>query len=304
MPLDESDLVQLQSLPPTMECAMTCFISIRACPVPNDFFDELIPEEGLEAQGWRIFVQRISTPTNSIEKPDTFVSVRWLYAEFDCESQQVKEVLKVQLPELKQILRILAGMRQTYFMESVRFSMYFEEYVHNGVRGNIHPIHIPVGLTIQNFQTKDEAGNTLFDAKIFEAEQAEKRRLAAKNDLKIQASRNLKFLSDPHFRRAWESYSLAMGSDEHAIGHLYDVRESASEKFADARKVLGFSKNQWRDFGLLFNDNPVYGGRHNGKHPHPLRPMSDREKSEALKFTHRLLEAFASQLESEEPKQS
>lgn len=164
---------------------MTCAISIRACPVPNDFFDELIPEEGLAAQGWRLSIQRIETPTNSEENPDACVSIRWLYAEFDCDFETIKDTLKVQLPELKQLLRILAGMRQTYFMESVRFSMYFEDYVNNGVRGNIHPIHIPIDITIQNFQSKDEAGNILFDAKVFEAEQAEKRRLAAKNDLKI-----------------------------------------------------------------------------------------------------------------------
>lgn len=282
---------------------MTCAISIRACPVPNDFFDELIPEEGLAAQGWRLSIQRIETPTNSEENPDACVSIRWLYAEFDCDFETIKDTLKVQLPELKQLLRILAGMRQTYFMESVRFSMYFEDYVNNGVRGNIHPIHIPIGITIQNFQSKDEAGNILFDAKVFEAEQAENRRLAAKNDLKIQASRNLKFMSDPHFRRAWESYSLAMGSDEHAIGHLFDVREAASERFDNARKVLGFSNSQWSDFGLLFNNNSVYGGRHNGKNPIPLRPMTDHEKSEALKFTHKLLDAFADQLESEASKQ-
>lgn len=239
---------------------MTCVISIRACPVPNDFFDELIPEEGLEAQGWRLSIQRISTPTNSKAHPDNFVSVRWLCAEFDCDFETIKDTLKTQRPKLEQVLRFLTGMRKTYFIESVRYSMYFEDYVNDGVRGNIHPIHIPIGVTIQNVQSKDEAGNVLFDAKVFEAEQAEKRRLAAKSDLKTQVSRNIKFISDPHFRRAWESYSLALGSDEHAIGHLFDVREAASERFDDARKVLGFSNIQWRDFGLLFNNSPVYGG--------------------------------------------
>lgn len=282
---------------------MTCAIKIRACPVPNDFFDELIPEEGLEALGWRLSIQRISTPISSKEQPDTFVSVNWLYAEFDCEFETIQDTLKAQRPKLKQILQFLTGMRKTYFMESVRYSMYFEDYVNEGVTGSIHPFHIPIGITTLNVQSKDEAGNILFDTKVFEAEQAKKRRLAAKRALKTQISRNLKFMSDPHFRRAWESYSLAMGADEHAIGHLFDVREAASKRFADARKVLGFSNSEWSDFGLLFNDNPVYGGRHNGKHPNPLRPMTEREKSEALKFTHKLLDAFVRQLESEGSKQ-
>lgn len=278
---------------------MTCAISIRACPVPNDFFDELVPEGGLEAHGWKLSIQRVLTPTTSTDQSESLVDVRWLYAELDCEPERIQKTLELRRPELEQLLRILSGFRKEHFEEGVRYSMYFEEYVNEGVRGNIYPAHIHVGIDIQNFKAMDEAGNIIFDAKSFEAEQAERRRLATKAELKTKASRNLKLMGDPYFRRAWESYSLALGSEENSIGHLFEIREAASERFADARKVLGFSSAEWSKFGQLFNDNSVFGGRHNGKNPRPLRPMTDREKAESIKFVKKLLEAFACQLESE-----
>lgn len=278
---------------------MTCAISIRACPVPNSFYDELIPEVGLEAQGWRLSIQRIPTPTTLVDQSESLVDVRWLYAELDCEADRIQETLAVRRLELDQFLRILAGIRNLYFAENVRYSMYFEEYVNDGVRQNICPTHIPVCVDIQNIKATDNAGNILFDARAVEADQAERLRLAAKSELKSSASRYLKLMGDPYFRRAWESYSFALGSDEHSLGHLFAIREAASERFPNARKILGISGSEWSKFGMLFNDNPVFGGRHNGKSPGALRPVTDREKAESLNFAKKLLDAFALQLEME-----
>lgn len=278
---------------------MVCVISIRACPDPNDFYDELIPEGGVDVQGWRLHIQRILTPTTLADQSESMVDVRWLYAEFNCETERIKETLELQRPRLDQILRILAGIRKEYFAGGVRFSMYFEEYVNNGVRGNICPAHIPLDIDVQNVKVTDSAGNTLFDAKAIEEGKAKRDRLAVKGELRSGASRHLKLMCDPYFRRAWESYSFALGSDEHSLGHLFAIREAASERFPDARKILGISKDEWSKFGLLFNNNPILGGRHNGKNPGALRPITGREKADSLKFAKKLLDAFAQQLELE-----
>ncbi len=278
---------------------MACVISIRACPDPNDFYDEVIPEGGLDVQGWRLYIQRILTPTILADQSESLVDVRWLYAEFNCEADRIKETLELQRPGLDQVLRILAGVRKEYFVGGVRYSMYFEEYVNNGVRGDVCPVHIPVGVDVQNVKVTDSAGNTLFDAKAIEEDKEKRHRIAAKSELRKSASRHLKLMCDPYFRRAWESYSFALGSDEHSLGHLFAIREAASERFPDARRVLGISNDEWSKFGLLFNNNPIFGGRHNGKNPGPLRPITGREKADSLKFAKKLLDAFAHQLELE-----
>ena len=40
--------VQAPMKAPSMECFMSCCIRIRACSKPADFFDEIIPDEGLQ----------------------------------------------------------------------------------------------------------------------------------------------------------------------------------------------------------------------------------------------------------------
>lgn len=277
---------------------MSCFISIRACPNPNDFFDELISDERQTIQGWRLSIRRISTPTTSDETPDTFVDVRWLHAEFDCEPEQVKDVLNTQLPELRQLIRILAGVRSNHFNQGLSFSMWFEEYVLDGVLHMIHPFKINVGIGVLNIQTLDGNGTVLSDMKAFEASQAQARRQAAKRELRVLAANIVPFLSDPQFRRAWESYSLAQGSGDHAIGHLYDIREAAEKRFGNAQKVLELSENEWDRFGKLFNGVSVMGGRHNGMHSASLRPLTSAEKSQAMIFARKMLDAFAKELES------
>lgn len=276
---------------------MACVISIRGCPVPNDFFDGLIPEKGLEVQGWRLFLRRESSPQDSEGQGESFVDICWLFAEFDCDFEEIQGVLEIQRPKLEKILRSLTGMRSMFFKENLRFSMYFEEYVNNGVRGNINPDKISIGITVLNVCVKDGAGDVVFDLKEFEAEQARDRRLAAKRDLEMKISRYARFMSDAHFMRALESYGLALGAEDDAIRHLYDIKEAAFKRFVNAATVLRVSHSQLSKFGKLFNDIPVHGGRHNGRHSNPLRHMTGREKTEALEFAHKLLDAFVDQLE-------
>lgn len=277
---------------------MTCFISIRACPNPNDFFDEFLSDEGQTFQGWRLSIRKISSPTMSDKTPDTFVDVRWLHAEFDCEPEQVKETLQAQLPELQQFIRVLAGVRSNHFNQGLRFSMYFEEYIHDGVLHMIHPFKVDAGIGVLNVQFLDGNGTVLSDAKAFEARQAEARRQAAKRELRVLAANIIPLLDDPQFRRAWESYSLAQGSDNYAIGHLYDIREAAEKRFGNAQKVLKLCENEWGRFGKLFNGAPVMGGRHNGVHSAPLRSLTPNEKTQAMIFAKKMLDAFAKELES------
>lgn len=235
----------------------------------------------------------------SAAKPDTFVDVRWMHAEMECKPEIVQHVLEAKRPELEQVLRFLTGQRQNHLNVGLRFSMWYEESICDGILSNIHPIKIGVSIGILNFRHFDKNGKLIFDAQSLKAEQAKIRRRTAKEELKAQAAINLKHLDDPHFRRAWECYSLAHGSNEFAIGHLYDIREAAEMKFGNAQKVLNLSENEWNRFGKLFNGNSAYGGRHNGKHSAPLRPLSPDEKLQAISFAQKILDAFVVQLELE-----
>lgn len=282
---------------------MNSFIRIRASAKPADFFDEVIPDEGHELNGWRFTRHQIPGFMPTPEGPDVEVISRWLYAETESEPGDWEATLNAKRPALDQALNVFAAIRQARISEALEFTMWFEDYVHDGRTGSIQPFQIDVCVGIQNFQTIDANGNVIFDARIaqekHDREQALKARRAAK--IEVQSlTKYVKFLGNPAFCRAWESYRLARGDDAHAMSHIYDLRDAANNAVGGAQKKLGFSINEWKRFGLILNDQAVKGGRHNGLNTEPMRPLTTEERNFLLKFGERLLFAFGDYLEAEE----
>lgn len=286
----------------TIDPAATSYVQIRACPNPNNFFDEIIPDSGLKVGDWRLKIRKIPMPIFNPTEKHTLVDIAWLYAESDYDETQLARFRQDKLPSFTQILRALGGVRRMHLPGGVEFSMFFEEFVKDGVLRNIEPYQINSAVGILGVQIKDASGTVIFDA---EAEAAERARCAlqdAKNELLVTAKAFTKHLGDDYFRRAWESFNLAFGKDEHAINHLYDVRDAVLGKFVKeeiARKALGIHKKEWSDFGKIFNDRAVIGGRHNGRHPAPLKPMTHDERAQSIRFTKNLLNAYSRHLDNQ-----
>ncbi|SFT71333.1 hypothetical protein [Paraburkholderia aspalathi] len=281
---------------------MTSYVRVRACPTPNNFFDELIPEDGLDVCDWRLTIRTIPVPVLDTSGAHTTIATKWLYAESSYDEAQLARFGRDKLPTFMQIVQALAGLRRTHLSGSVEFSMFFEEFVKDGVSRNIEPHRVNVGVGILNVRTTDADGTLVLDARASEAEQARQALQDAKDELRITGAGVVKHLGDDFFRRAWESFNLSFGADEHAINHLYDVRDAVTAKFGKddhARNALGIAKADWSDFGKIFNDGAVKGGRHNGKHPAPLKPMTGVQRAQVTRFAKDLLRAYGRYLDNQ-----
>ncbi|PAJ86377.1 hypothetical protein DF159_21230 [Burkholderia ubonensis] len=286
----------------TSEPAMTSFVRVRACPNPNNFFDEIVPENGLTVCDWRLTIRRIAVPGIDPSGAHTVVDTAWLYAESDYDEAQLARFRHDKLATFMQIVQALAGLRRMHLTGGVQFSMFFEEFVKDGVSRNIEPHQVNIGVGILRVRATDATGTVVFDARAMEVEQARRALQDAKNELRMTGASVVKHLGDDFFRRAWESFNLAFGADEHAINHLYDVRDAVTAKFGkddQARKALGIHKSEWSEFGKIFNDGAVKGGRHNGKHPAPLRPMSREQRDQIIRFAKELLRAYGRYLDNQ-----
>ncbi|MDR8029523.1 hypothetical protein KPA93_17740 [Burkholderia cenocepacia] len=281
---------------------MTSYVQVRACPKPNSFFDEIIPDDGLTVGDWRLTIRRISTPVGDPSDGRAFVDVAWLYAESDYDEAQLTRFRHDKLPAFMQIVQALAGLRRMHLSGGLEFSMFFEEFVKDGVIRRIEAYKLDVGVSILKMRTTDSTGAVVFDSEAVAAERARRALQDAKNELRLTAEATTKHLGDDFFRRAWESFNLAFGKDEHAINHLFDVRDAVLGKFEReevARKELGIFKADWNKFGKIFNDGAVIGGRHNGKHPAPLKPMSHEQRDQAIRFAKNLLLTYARYLDNQ-----
>lgn len=281
---------------------MTSYVQVRACPNPNNFFDEIIPDDGITIDDWRLTIRTIPMPVFNTSQGHTLVDTAWLYAESDCDDAQLARFRQDKLPSLMQIVQALAGLRRMHLSGEIKFSMLFEEFVKDGVTRNIEPYKIDIGVNIRRVQVTDATGAVVFDAEVEAAERARRALQDAKSELRVTAEGVAKHLGDDFFRRAWESFNLAFGKDDHAINHLFDVRDAALGKFEKeevARAALGIHKKEWSDFGRIFNDGAVIGGRHNGKHPASLKPMTYDQRAQAIRFAKNLLLAYGRYLDNQ-----
>lgn len=281
---------------------MTSYVQVRACPNPNNFFDEIIPDDGISVGDWRLTIRRISMPVGDPTQGHTFVDMAWLYAESDYDEAQLTRFRQDKLPSFMQIVKALAGLRRMHLSGEIKFSMFFEEFVKGGVTRNIEPYKIDIGVNIRRVRVTDATGAVVFDTEAEATERAQRALQDAKNELRVTAEAVAKHLGDDFFRRAWESFNLAFGKDDHAINHLFDVRDAVLGKFEKeevARDALGIYKKEWSDFGRIFNDGAVIGGRHNGKHPAPLKPMTHYQRARAIRFAKNLLLAYGRYLDNQ-----
>jgi hypothetical protein len=282
---------------------MSCKISIRACPKPNDFFDEMIADGELDTGDWILRLERISSIGTTTEGKETEVEIRWLFAEIDCEPEQLKETLAEKKPVLLETLHALKAYRQTELQELLDFTYWCEEYETENTRGNIHPYQINIGIELLNVQRKDSDGNIIFDACLEAQKHAQVQTRKAREAAKVRLTENvryMKFLSDPYYRRAWESYGLALADDDRAIGQLYNLRDAVIVRIPKSLQTLGFTCGEWNRFGKLLNNTPLIGGRHSGTQAEPLRPPTAEERAFFLEFADKLLLGFGKFLEAEE----
>jgi hypothetical protein len=199
----------------------------------------------------------------------------------------------------KQLIHGLVGIRKIRLPGDVEFSMSFEEFVKDGVSRNIEPYKINVGIGILNIRVLNANGEVIFDAAKAEMDRALQSLKKAKDELRELSAGITKYLGDDYFRRAWESFGLAHGTNQHAIGHLYDVRDAIAKKFGSedkAREVLNLKKDEWSEFGKIFNADSVQGGRHNGKHLTPVKPMTDEQRALVMQFAKTMLFAYGNYL--------
>lgn len=281
---------------------MSSFVRVRACPNPNTFFDEVIPAQDLSVDGWKLEIRRLPSVGQDKEGKDAIFDVAWLYAESNYEEEKLPTYRTNKLPELNQILQSLAGIRQLALAGDVSYGIICHDFVKDGVCSNVEPFKINVGIGILNHRTTDADRNVLFDAKINEAEQARQALFATKEELRIRSAGIIKHFGDGLFRRTWESFSLALRTNDHDIGHLYDVRDALIRKFGNenaALQALDLSRREWNEFGKIFNNGAVLGGRHNGMHPAPMKPMTAEQRAKVIGFAKTMLFAFCDYLEAE-----
>ncbi|WP_310638556.1 hypothetical protein [Delftia acidovorans] len=281
---------------------MSTYVQIRACPNPNNFFDEIIPDNVLDVRDWRLSIRKLPMPVFDSAGKHSLVDVAWLYAEIDYDESQLEHFRHEKLLSFQQIVQALAGIRRMHLSGEIDFSMFFMEFVKDGRTQNIEPYRLDISVDIQQLRVRDGTGAVLFDAQAEAAAQARRALQNAKDELQVTAKTVVKHLGDDFFRRAWECFNLAVGKDEHAISHLFGVRDAVLGKFSReevARKALGITKKDWNEFGKAFNDDAVIGGRHNGMHPAPLKPMTHEVRTQSVRFAKNLLLAFDRYLDNQ-----
>jgi hypothetical protein len=92
-----------------------------------------------------------------------------------------------------------------------------------------------------------------------------------------------------------ESYGRSLDDPEHALFHLYEIRDAARTHFNGddvRRRRLAIPRTDWSDLGRLANDEPPIEGRHRGRHS-ALRNATQGELAAAREVARIIIEAFA-----------
>jgi hypothetical protein len=100
---------------------------------------------------------------------------------------------------------------------------------------------------------------------------------------------------DDVLSRMLRSYSAAVRDPADELVHLYEIRESAVQRFGDGAHTvsqLRLGKNAWSRFGQLCNILPLTQGRHRGKSKEALRAASEDELAEARAFAATIIETY------------
>lgn len=127
---------------------MSSFVRFRGSLNPSTFFDEVIPQEGLEVAGWRLTVRYMLEMGQDREGNEVECRIAWLYAESDYDQVQLQNYASQKLPELKQILCALEGIRQLELAGSVKYGIECHDFVKDGVCGNAVPHSVGIGISM------------------------------------------------------------------------------------------------------------------------------------------------------------
>jgi len=101
-----------------------------------------------------------------------------------------------------------------------------------------------------------------------------------------------------------KSYQMAVKDPNNEFVHLYEVRDSLSERFGNKKKAiqrLCITRKEWDTIGDLANKQPLKQGRHRGKSAGKLREADLSELKSARKSIANLIEKYLVYLENEGP---
>ena len=157
----------------------------------------------------------------------------------------------------------------------------------------IFPESIKVTLTVgpADIVVTDPNGKIISDSR---RERIERRRRLAELVEKYRAQ-------SPILQGLLNSLTSSFREPDNELLYLYEIREALSKEFGGeevARQVLNITKNSWRRFGRLANDEPLKQGRHRGKNVGVLRDATEDELIEARTFARELIEKYLDYLDN------
>ena len=97
-----------------------------------------------------------------------------------------------------------------------------------------------------------------------------------------------------------KSYQKSVKDPDDELVHLYEIRDSLSEKFGSKKNAiqkLGITNAEWDEIGILANTLPLKQGRHRGKAVGTLRNAEIAELKKARKSASYLIEKYLEYLE-------
>lgn len=99
-----------------------------------------------------------------------------------------------------------------------------------------------------------------------------------------------------------KSYQMSVKDPDNEFVHLYEIRDSLSDKFGSKKNALvnlSITNKQWDEIGELANSLPIKQGRHRGKSAGSLRDAYSSELKCGRKSVANLIEKYLEYLESE-----
>lgn len=138
---------------------------------------------------------------------------------------------------------------------------------------------------------KDKDGNIVSDTK---RERLDKQKHFA---TLVDKHRN----SDTTLDQMLKSYQKSVRDPEDELVHLYEIRDSLSERFGSKKSAihkLGITCADWDEIGKLANTLPLKQGRHRGKAVGALRDADMAELKKARKSVAYLIKKYLEYLEA------
>lgn len=147
------------------------------------------------------------------------------------------------------------------------------------------PIKIKVTTGTPDIIITDSSGNVIRDSR---KERIERRKALAELVEKHRAH-------SPILQSLLDSLTCSLRKHDNELVYLYEIREALAKELGGeeiARQLLSITRNSWRRFGRLANDEPLKQGRHRGKNVGILRDATEDELIEARTFAREIIEKY------------